>query len=108
MPRGKKNFGRGRRRTSGLGTSAQSASPVSSVPSRKIGTGIQIHLVATSAGRCEFRGCNKFLFVHPLTKAAGNFSQMAHIVAFSEAGPRGSGKRPNEINAIENLMLLCP
>lgn len=33
---------------------------------------------------------------------------MAHIIAFSEAGPRGSSLRPKDINSLENLMLLCP
>lgn len=34
---------------------------------------------------------------------------MAHIVAFQPEGPRGKeGDRPEEINAVDNLMLLCP
>ncbi len=34
---------------------------------------------------------------------------MAHIVAFKPEGPRGrSGKRPEDINNVDNLMLLCP
>ncbi|RAZ92861.1 hypothetical protein DPM33_03075 [Mesorhizobium hawassense] len=65
-------------------------------------------LAALSAGRCEFRGCNKFLFEHSLTKDPGNFSEAAHVVAFRAAGPRGDvADRPAEINNIENLMLLC-
>jgi hypothetical protein len=40
---------------------------------------------------------------------AGNFSEIAHIVAFSKEGPRGyvcpEPKRKNDAN---NLMLLCP
>ena len=58
--------------------------------------------------RCEFRGCNKYLYVHPLTRDPGNFPENAHIVAFREAGPRGrDGVRPSDIDSVENLMLLC-
>lgn len=66
-------------------------------------------LAVRAGGRCEFGGCNVFLFEHPLTLTAGNFSQFAHIVAFNVRGPRGqTGARPSDINSIENLMLLCP
>jgi hypothetical protein len=64
-------------------------------------------LIATSAGRCEFRGCNRDIFQHPVTCEPGNFSQQAHIVAFRKEGPRGDQPRPEDINAFENLMLLC-
>ena len=33
---------------------------------------------------------------------------MAHVVAFKKGGPRGSGPRPEDINDVGNLMLLCP
>jgi hypothetical protein len=46
---------------------------------------------------------------HHLTQAKGNFAQVAHIVAFSEDGPRGrAGSRRRQINEVANLMLLCP
>lgn len=62
-----------------------------------------------ACGRCEFDGCNTYLFEHHLTHAEENFSQMAHIVAFKPDGPRGgAGARPEDINNIDNLMLLCP
>lgn len=62
-----------------------------------------------AGGRCQFDGCNKFLLEHPLTLTQGTFAQMAHIVAFSREGPRGStALRPGDINDAENLMLLCP
>ena len=68
----------------------------------------KVLLAARSAGRCEFAGCNKYLFEHPLTLRTGNFSEHAHIVAFSEAGPRGRDvPRPAKINSQRNLMLLC-
>jgi hypothetical protein len=67
----------------------------------------RMRLVASSAGRCEFRGCNRDLLQHPVTGTPGNFSEAAHIVAFKVAGPRGGGQRPADINSFENLMLLC-
>src|SRR5436190_21434908 len=76
--------------------------------SRHIKPGVQMALIARAAGRCEFRGCNEFLFEHPLTREEGNFSEKAHIVAFRERGPRGlDGDRPSDINGLANLMLLC-
>lgn len=65
-------------------------------------------LVARAAGRCEFDGCNKYLFRDPVTKTAGNFAQVAHIIAFSPAGPRGARALAAEIkDDLPNLMLLC-
>jgi hypothetical protein len=85
-------------------------SPVTRVNvSRDIRDVTRILLCVRAGGRCEFDGCNKYLFRHHLTHAAENFSQMAHIVAFKPDGPRGrSGRRPKEINSVDNLMLLCP
>lgn len=45
---------------------------------------------------------------HHLTLTPGNFAQAAHIVAFKQKGPRGNTPRPEDINNITNLMLLCP
>ncbi len=84
-------------------------SPVQRVNvSRDISDTTRVLLCVRAGGRCEFDGCNKYLFRHHLTHAEENFSQMAHIVAFKPDGPRGkSGKRPVDINNVENLMLLC-
>jgi hypothetical protein len=77
--------------------------------SRDISDTARVLLCVRAGGRCEFDGCNKYLFRHHLTHAEENFSQMAHIVAFKPDGPRGrSGKRPKDINGVDNLMLLCP
>ena len=65
-------------------------------------------LFTRAGGRCEFDGCNKYLLEHYLTLTPGNFAQVAHIVAFSEDGPRGKGERPSDINDTKNLMLMCP
>jgi hypothetical protein len=43
-----------------------------------------------------------------LTGETGNFAENAHIVAFREGGPRGDAPdRPDHIDDVENLMLLC-
>jgi hypothetical protein len=75
---------------------------------RTIDSSSKILLAIRSGGRCEFAGCNKYLFEHPLTLKGGNFCEHAHIVAFSERGPRAhDGERPEDINSVDNLMLLC-
>jgi hypothetical protein len=77
-------------------------------PSRKIPELARVILFVRAGGRCEFDGCNKYLLEHHVTLTEGNFAQFAHIVAFSEEGPRGKDNRPYDINAVANLMLLCP
>jgi SMODS-associated and fused to various effectors sensor domain/HNH endonuclease len=69
----------------------------------------QLLLFVRAGGRCEFDGCNRDVLRHHLTLTEGNFAQVAHIVAFRQAGPRGNdSKRPANINDVRNLMLLCP
>ena len=83
-----------------------SPSPVVLVPARRIPEKTRLLLAARSGGRCEI--CNKYTFEHPLTLQDGNFSQDAHIVAFSERGPRAhDGDRPDDVHSIDNLMHLC-
>ena len=61
-----------------------------------------------AAGRCEFRGCNKRLWLDDLTKNPCNQANIAHIVSDSPEGPRGDVVRsPLLAGDIENLMLLC-
>lgn len=74
---------------------------------RRVPEAVRYRLIASSAGRCEFRGCNDDLFQHRVTGTTGNYAEAAHIVAFQVGGPRGASERPSEINAFENLMLLC-
>jgi len=75
---------------------------------RTIHNDVKIMLAVKTAGRCEFRRCNKFLFRHAVTGIAGNFAELAHIIAFSPDGPRGrAARRPRKINGFENIMLLC-
>jgi hypothetical protein len=78
-------------------------------PSRSIPAGIKILLAVRAGGRCEFQGCNEYLFEHPLTMQQGNFSEYAHIVAFSDKGPRAetNGPERSDPHQSDNLMLLC-
>lgn len=83
-------------------------SAIQEVPLRRIKPAVTMALIAATAGRCEFRGCPRFLFEHHVTAEHGVFAEQAHICAFKKRGPRGSeGIRPADINSIENLMLLC-
>jgi hypothetical protein len=82
-------------------------SPVYEV--RKISLQTRLLLFVRAAGRCEFDGCNGDLLRHHVTQQDGIFGEMAHVVAFKPEGPRGKdGKRPENINDVRNLMLMCP
>jgi hypothetical protein len=77
--------------------------------SRSVPTPVQNLLWGVAAGRCEFEGCNRPLWKNDLTQDIRVVGEKAHILAFSTRGPRGGVGIPNEdLNAIENLMLLCP
>jgi len=67
-------------------------------------------LWAKAAGRCQFDGHNRLLYKSAVTNESLNLAEMAHIYAFSEAGPRGHGKlkaKPKKLNGINNLLLVC-
>lgn len=67
-----------------------------------------IKLWTKAGARCEFPGCNKYLWRDDLTQSEANFGQNAHVVARSLGGPRGGNSLPlSERNKAENLMLLC-
>lgn len=73
-----------------------------------IPTSIKLQLWAQSAGRCEFRGCNKLLYKDHLTQKTSNLAQISHIVAFSPDGARGDPIRSKLLEKdITNLMLTC-
>ena len=77
--------------------------------SRQPKENVRILLFTLAGGRCEFDNCNRYLLTHHVTHRTGKFAQMAHIVAFHPAGPRGEFPlNPAERNDISNLMLLCP
>lgn len=68
----------------------------------------KMELFARAAGRCQFKGCNKWLFTEKLTFTSLNASNIAHIVASSPDGPRGNEIESHELaNNIDNLMLVC-
>lgn len=71
---------------------------------------VERELWARAAGRCQFAGCNSFLYKSPVTQERVNISEKAHIYSFSENGPRGWGPlvtNRDKLNVIDNLMLVC-
>lgn len=67
-----------------------------------------IKLWTKAGARCEFPGCNKYLWLDTLTLKEANFGENAHVAARSLGGPRGDNSLPlSERNKAENLMLLC-
>lgn len=76
-------------------------------PDPKIPTLLQ--LCAEAGGRCQFDGCNKYLFQDEITLAKFNSSNVAHIVASSPNGPRGDSERSYLLSdKLDNLILMCP
>ncbi len=69
---------------------------------------VKLKLWVKSAGRCEFKGCNKLLWQNGLTLSEGNFAEIAHIIASSPKGARGNTKSTELQTNFDNLMLLCP
>lgn len=65
-------------------------------------------LWGNAGGRCEYRGCNKPLWIDSVTKAKFNKSYIAHIIADKPAGPRGDKVLSKKLkDELSNLMLLC-
>ena len=58
-----------------------------------------------SGGRCEFRGCNKYLYKDGVTKQPRNLANIAHIVSWTPTGPRGNQNSEKLATDISNLML---
>ena len=83
-------------------------SPVIRMRRSDIGCRRTMILYVQAGGRCEFRGCNRYLLKHSVTQTVDNYGEIAHIVAFSEGGPRGRiCPRPKDPHDLGNLMLLC-
>ena len=61
-----------------------------------------------AAGRCEFKGCNKPLYLHGITMDNCNLSNCAHIIGDSENGPRGTKDSKILAQNFNNIMLMCP
>ena len=70
---------------------------------------VKAHLWLRAGGRCEFRGCNKILYEDNVTQDPINGSNIAHIISWTETGPRGDKTlSPMLATDISNLMLTCP
>lgn len=69
---------------------------------------VKLQLWNDAGGRCEFRGCNKKLWIHGLTFEKANFSEMAHIIGAKKDGPRGNDESEALAKDVKNLMLMCP
>ena len=74
-----------------------------SIPSK-----VKAELWWRSAGRCEFKGCNKPLYLHGITMDNCNLSNCAHIIGDSENGPRGTKDSKSLAKDFNNIMLMCP
>ncbi len=69
---------------------------------------VKTRLWGKAAGRCEYEGCNKRLWLDSLTKFEFNVSYVAHIIAASPNGARGHPVLSEQLKAdISNLMLMC-
>lgn len=61
-----------------------------------------------AAGRCQYRGCNKALFIDALTQSEFNQAYIAHIIADVPGGPRGDAVKSELLkDDLSNLMLMC-
>lgn len=70
---------------------------------------VQTHLWLRAGGRCEFRGCNRILYEDQVTQDPINEANIAHIISWTESGPRGDKiLSPLLATDITNLMLTCP
>jgi hypothetical protein len=69
----------------------------------------QVMLRFLAGGRCEKRGCNKYLLESVSAPDKYNGSEIAHIIASSPNGNRGDEEASKDkITDISNLMYLCP
>jgi len=64
-------------------------------------------LYIKAGGRCEFRGCNKYLFTDGVTRQPRKMANIAHIVSWTPTGPRGNENSEKLAKDISNLMLTC-
>lgn len=72
-----------------------------------IPSAVQRELWVKSGGRCEFRGCNKYLHKDGVTQQPRNLANIAHIVSWTPTGPRGNENSEKLATDISNLMLTC-
>lgn len=72
-----------------------------------IPTSVQRELWIKAGGRCEFQGCNKYLYKDGVTRQSRNLAHIAHIISWKSTGPRGNEKSAELAKDISNLMLTC-
>jgi hypothetical protein len=65
-------------------------------------------LIARSGGYCQNPGCNCDLFPFLAAGKYKNIKEAAHIISFSEDGPRGAEERIADVHDFSNIILLCP
>lgn len=69
---------------------------------------VRLQIWVRAGGRCQFPGCNEPLWKDTLTLQQMNRSYLAHIVADSPNGPRGSEEESGRLkDSLSNIMLLC-
>lgn len=73
---------------------------------RTIPPAVILRLWNSSAGSCQFPGCNKSLWRHDLTLTPGNFWEMAHIIGVN--WPRSDERSAELAQDFDNILLLCP
>jgi hypothetical protein len=61
-----------------------------------------------AAGRCQYTGCNKLIYLDDATQEEFNQAYIAHIIGDKPDGPRGDAMlSPQLAKDIENLLLMC-
>lgn len=76
---------------------------------RHINADVLRMLSAKSGGFCQNPECNTDLYPLFQKGSIATIREAAHIIGFSEDGPRGNHQAGiTEINSYENLILLCP
>lgn len=77
---------------------------------RRVSSRVVLRLVGAASGWCEKPNCPTGSLWHELPDGgAVRLAEVAHIVAASDAGPRGDADIPTpELLAFNNLILLCP
>lgn len=69
---------------------------------------VRYQLWGRAAGRCEYEGCNRRLWLDDITQCEFNAAYIAHIVADQPRGPRGDPELSEKLaKDISNLMLMC-
>jgi len=64
-------------------------------------------LWATSAGRCQYKGCNKPLWKSELSKEKMNTGYRAHIYPVGKGNRYDKNKSRDFLASFDNLMLMC-